>query len=335
MHKILATLWIPAAAFLMLVFASPVSVDAATGQKATSTPSTVGASDTTGDVLADVTALDATCDPVSLSAATNGDTCYFVEKGLVMHFSAFDMGAIPPDATITGVILFMRWGGENGLSNTNFVQYDMGAGLVNTTIRPYDRAGFEATTTNLYAAGVDTRDEISAFDIQFTNNDGAGADGVTFDVVSLQVTYSVATYSQSGYKFFEPNDGVQVGNNQLAALNTPATTTSASAQFRLRMLQHVADTTSSTSTALSLEFAERSGTCDTAYSGESWAEVTTSSAIAYYDNTTPLDGVSLTSTTTDPTHGGDTVRAQTYEDTAHREKRRRPKHRRRQKAPLP
>jgi hypothetical protein len=63
-----------------------------------------------------------------------------------------------------------------------------------------------------------------------------------------------------------------------------------------------------------LQFSERGGVCDTNFSGENYADITSSSLIAYKDNLTPKDGESLSATSTDPTHGGDTVVTQSYEE---------------------
>lgn len=52
-----------------------------------------------------------------------------------------------------------------------------------------------------------------------------------------------------------------------------------------------------------LQFAQKSGTCDTAFSGETYADVTSSTVIAYNDNATPADGTALTANANDPTDG--------------------------------
>ncbi len=68
-------------------------------------------------------------------------------------------------------------------------------------------------------------------------------------------------------------------------------------------------------TEFKLQFAERSGTCDTGFVGETYSDILASSgAIRFYDNTIPLDEDALTATSTDPTHGADTIVNQTYEE---------------------
>lgn len=122
------------------------------------------------------------------------------------------------------------------------------------------------------------------------------------------------TFNQSAYRWFDNLDSTDVGA-ALAAQDTAATLGSAGAAFRLRMLLHIG----SAELALSgenfkLQFAERSGTCDTSFTGESYSDVTSATIIAYKDNPTPADGVALTANANDPTHGADTIVNQTYEE---------------------
>ena len=123
------------------------------------------------------------------------------------------------------------------------------------------------------------------------------------------------TFQQAAYKFFENNDGASVGA-ALAAQDTEAQLSSTGQAFRLRMLVHAAlNKVIQSYQNFKLQFAEKSGTCDTSFSGESYSDVTTSSVIAFNDNATPGDGDALTATTTDPTHGGDTIVDQSYEES--------------------
>jgi hypothetical protein len=101
----------------------------------------------------------------------------------------------------------------------------------------------------------------------------------------------------------------------LAALNTPATAPTQGTPFRLRQLIHVGGTELWLGEGtFKLQFAQRSGACDSGFVGESYADVTGATAIAFYNNPTPADGWSLTTNANDPTHGGDPLVAQTYEE---------------------
>jgi hypothetical protein len=83
------------------------------------------------------------------------------------------------------------------------------------------------------------------------------------------------------------------------------------------MLLHIGNVSLSQSgQTFKLQFAQR-GTdnlCDTAFSGETYADVTTATVIAYKDNPTPADSAALTANSNDPTHGTDTIVNQTYEE---------------------
>jgi hypothetical protein len=101
----------------------------------------------------------------------------------------------------------------------------------------------------------------------------------------------------------------------LAAQSTAFTLTSTGQIFRLRVNLHVTTNTAVLSGhTFKLQYALRSGTCDTAFSGESYADVTqATTGIAYYDNATGTDATALTTNANDPT-SGNTLRRQTYEE---------------------
>lgn len=126
--------------------------------------------------------------------------------------------------------------------------------------------------------------------------------------------YISPTYTQQAYRFFNNANSADVGS-PLAAQDTAASLSSAGAAFRLRTLLRV-DTNTILANAqnFKLQFAQKSGTCDTAFSGETYADVTDSTLIAYNDNATPADGAALTANANDPTDGGRTIVNQDYEE---------------------
>jgi|GEM_PF-965818 len=124
------------------------------------------------------------------------------------------------------------------------------------------------------------------------------------------------TFQQSAYRFFNNLDSTDV-DSALAAQDTPATLSFSGAAFRLRMLLHVDISDLFTNEgSFKLQFAQRGADnqCDTSFSGETYSDVTTSTVIAYNDNSTPADGTALTTNANDPTHGSDTIVNQTYEE---------------------
>lgn len=124
------------------------------------------------------------------------------------------------------------------------------------------------------------------------------------------------THEQSAYRFYANDNSADVGT-PLAAQDTAATAPSQGTPFRLRIDVHVSVLDMPINDQnLKLQFAQRNGTCDTSFTGETYTDVSpTSGDIRFYDNSSPADGNALTTNTNDPTHSSDTVRAQTYEES--------------------
>ncbi len=124
------------------------------------------------------------------------------------------------------------------------------------------------------------------------------------------------TFQQSAYRFFTNTDSTDVGS-PLAAQDTAVNLTSTGQAFRLRMLLHIGISDLFKNEGnFKLQFAQRGADnqCDTSFSGETYADVTAATVIAYNNNVTPTDGVNLTENANDPTHDSDTVIYQTYEE---------------------
>lgn len=147
-----------------------------------------------------------------------------------------------------------------------------------------------------------------------------GSDGLlySFDQASLVDNYAITfsssvPYAQSAYRFFSNNNSSSVWS-AFAAQDTPYTLTSDGEEFRIRMLIHNAGSSLSISGgSFKLQFADKGvGTCSSPTG--SWTDITTSTSLAYKDNPTPVDGDALNSYFNDPTHGGDTINNQTYEE---------------------
>ncbi|MGB9847749.1 MAG: hypothetical protein ACPLKV_00840, partial [Minisyncoccia bacterium] len=116
--------------------------------------------------------------------------------------------------------------------------------------------------------------------------------------------------TQSGYRFFENANSTDVGS-PLADLNTPASTTATGQPFRLRALVYIeTNDLVQNGRDFKLQFAQKSGaTCG---DDETFSDVTSSSTIAFYDNSNVSNGDYLTPNANDPTDGGNTIRKQTY-----------------------
>jgi outer membrane protein assembly factor BamB len=130
--------------------------------------------------------------------------------------------------------------------------------------------------------------------------------------IALRPRYATPSFNQSTYRLFNNANSVDVGA-ALAAQNTTATLASTGAAFRLRTLVHITNNHLLISgQAFKLQFAARSGTCDTGFSGETYADVTAATVIAYNDNATPTNGQALTATADGLSHGSDNIQPQTY-----------------------
>jgi hypothetical protein len=82
--------------------------------------------------------------------------------------------------------------------------------------------------------------------------------------------------------------------------------------FRLRILINSVNQFLSRGENLKLQFAEKSGTCDAGFVGETYVDVTGATDIAFNNNPTPANGATLTPNANDPTYSGYTVVNQTY-----------------------
>lgn len=129
-------------------------------------------------------------------------------------------------------------------------------------------------------------------------------------------TLSPPSYTQAIYRLFGNANSTDVGS-PLAASNTAASLSSPGAAFRVRMLlKNTGGNVVSGVDDMKLQYAGKgAGTCASpSGTPSSYTDVTTSTAIAYNDNSTPTDGSNLTANANDPTNGADTIVNQTYEE---------------------
>lgn len=104
------------------------------------------------------------------------------------------------------------------------------------------------------------------------------------------------------------------GDYWLADQDTKATASSG-ISFRLRLVVHTTTTVLANTTPLKLQYALKSGTCDTSFVGETYQDIATSSGeIRYYDNPSLADAASAVAITGDPVHSGHTNVLQTIEE---------------------
>lgn len=128
----------------------------------------------------------------------------------------------------------------------------------------------------------------------------------------IEATYKNQNNQMNSYSASENN----IDYTPLAAANTAYTLTSDGQAFRLRLLLNISTNFLYTGDVnYKLQYALKSGTCDTGYSGETYGDVGTASGdIRYKDNTSETDGSAIIPDSDDPTNGSNTIVPQTYEE---------------------
>lgn len=128
---------------------------------------------------------------------------------------------------------------------------------------------------------------------------------------SFDYTGSTTT-EQAAYRWLTNQNSLTPGS-ALAVQDTAVTGVTQGTQLRLRTLLHIAnDNFLNGPSAFKLQYAVKSGTCDTSFSGETYYDVSSTTPVAYYDNSTPANGATISATANDPAHSGHTKVNQTY-----------------------
>ncbi|MDP3697181.1 MAG: hypothetical protein Q8R55_04095 [Candidatus Taylorbacteria bacterium] len=252
------------------------------------------------------------------------------QKTVPNNTFAVATGAIDPSIPETSGSKFIR--GSALLSSVVLSDSDGVMITGNLTLGASLSAG-GCSTSNVYATNTDgqntslewhanvksimTTSDSQTYTACYSQNDGG--DNVTVGGVFngiLIYTYQIdlPKYTQSAYRFFS-NDNATTVTTALANQDTAATLTSDAQIFRLRMLVDVASgSLAINGDTFKLQAAERSGTCDTAFSGETYADITTTTSISYDTTNTPSDGDDLTINSLDPEHGTHATKSQDYEE---------------------
>ncbi len=143
------------------------------------------------------------------------------------------------------------------------------------------------------------------------------SESVTADGLFLE-SYNVGSSTTTSRSWTEDQIGTlaDVADPLNGVAQDTATTAPAEGiPFRLRMTLHVTDATAS-SGSFKLQYSARGvdGLCDTSFTNESYADVTTTTPIAFYDNTGLTDGDDIVSSPDDPSHSGHTTVYQEYNE---------------------
>lgn len=146
-----------------------------------------------------------------------------------------------------------------------------------------------------------------------TGSPAANDDDVRLYQMYASFDYTGSTTTeQAAYRWLANQNSLTPGS-ALSAQDTVITNVTQGTQLRLRMLLHVAnDNFLNGPSAFKLQYAVKSGTCDTSFSGETYYDVNTTTPVAFYDNSTPANGATISATANDPAHSGHTKVNQTY-----------------------
>ena len=160
-----------------------------------------------------------------------------------------------------------------------------------------------------------TRDDLlnSKFSTKIAafNNDLALTTDFSLDYIKVRVTYKTPDYDQVAYRWFDNSDSTGVGQPLTAQGSAPALYAPRD-RVRLRLVLHVTTVPLLTSSEVfKLQFAQKNVTC----AGSTFVDVTTTSAISYFNNPSVANGL-LTTSVNDPTHGTDVIIPQSYSESA-------------------
>lgn len=159
-------------------------------------------------------------------------------------------------------------------------------------------------------------DDIRYVRTNFMNPDRVAAVWYNDDLNDIVMnTMGIAKFGQAAYRWFANNNSLTVGSS-LASQDTVATLPSIGAQFRLRLLLNADTSVVPTDTHhLKLQYAVKSGTCDTSFTGESYVDIATDSGdIRFYDNNdgSAVNEASMVNSSDDPKDGTKTIIRQNY-----------------------
>jgi len=246
-------------------------------------------------------------------AGNGSDSATYISSSTLNERQSFDIdiSAIPDGSVITNleVIGCIRATGGNG-SLKVFADVDG---------TDYDGS----TTYSIGSSFTEVGEGNSFFGYKASDTEvEIGVISLTSSIVNhVTELYALINYippiveTQSAYRWFANDDSTDVGS-ALAAQDTAATAPTQGTPFRLRMAVHMADYDATQYNLFYvLQYAEKVGTCDASFTGETYGDVSPSSgAIRYYNNTTPSDGTALTDNANDPVHSGHTNYNQDYEE---------------------
>jgi hypothetical protein len=293
----------------------------------------VGAATTTLRPNGDVTAgwntggsNDGTCSGPHCSRIDEAspDTSDYIETATLLGSNMTDVfdiqdGGVGQGATQITIRTYARSGfalpALDAMDTITPSLYINGAYQTGTTITPTfpDWQWYTSTFTGSWSQAA-----INAMRVRYVNTvQGLGLVQNDLQIATSEVAVDYtpdATLTQSAYRLYQPSTTTTPGT-ALAAQNTAADDPVGSS-FRIRLgVDASANALMVNGYQFKLQYAERQGTCDGAFAGESYADVGSTGAIHWSDTAAIADGATISSATGDPTSGGTTV-YQTYRESS-------------------
>jgi hypothetical protein len=213
-------------------------------------------------------------------------------------------------AVVTTVANTMLVGAYSQASSAAF---STGSGM---TFRNYATSSGGGSTGSKITAGIQ--------DVANSVTGNTGGKTMTSSVSIVSTGHLIAlnpapVVSQASYRFFQNTDST-TASTPYAAAGTPAVIAS-STPFRLRLnignASGGSTMTSSATRQFILQYALRGSdnVCDASFTNESYANVTSSTPVQFYNNPTPVDGASYVTNANDPSRSGITAIGQKYTES--------------------
>jgi len=265
---------------------------------------------------------------------TGGDYTYFLTQtsdgGYAISGYTTSYGAGGTDVFLAkydsaGTLSWSRtWGGAAGDTAYSLTQTTDGGYAIAGITASYGAGGNDAFLAKYDSAGniIGCVSSICQSPTASTSSPTASTSSPTASTSSPTASTSSPTASTSSPT---PTTTVVVATRWVLAavdvgspLNSVAqdTATIAPAEgtaFRLRYTAHVTNATANSGT-FKLQYAAKVGTCDTSFTGESYADVSSSTPIAFYNNPKAIDSAPLTVNANDPVHSTDNTVVQQYQE---------------------
>lgn len=237
--------------------------------------------------------------------------------GGVWNAYNFD-SSLPLHAVITKVEIIAQYKVDFNIATSSSMELQAAVNGVNCPAAVHNTQPTVDTDFTADMTSCRTWTRANLTDAQFTvvataarGNTITGAN-FTMDYVQVRITYNTPDYTQAAYRWYDNTDSTAVGS-VLANQDSAPALYAPRDRVRLRLLLHVTTTSLlSGSEQFKLQFAPKGASC----SGLAYADVTASSAIAFYNNPAPGNNVALTTSGNDPAHLTHTTIAQAYSEAS-------------------